>query len=217
MNGTPSAQKAPAAARPGAARRRSPKGEEARARILQIAIESFAERGYHGTSINEIAKAAGITMPGLLHHFPNKRELFAAMLSEQDRRDTALFASFFPDDAGVFEVLDAFVEMARVNRGRFGVVQLFHLLAIEAAPGDHPYSARARDHFREARGYVADGVRRSIARGEVRADVDPDRIGTIVVAMVEGLENQWLHEPESIDVAESFRMWADGLSGRLRA
>ncbi len=199
------------------ARRRSPRGEEARARILQIAIESFAERGYHGTSINEIAKLAGITMPGLLHHFPNKRELFAAMLSEQERRDNALFSTFFPADAGVFDVLEAYVAMAKVNVGRPGVLQLFHLITAESASGEHPYSETAADHFRAARDYVAEGVRHSIERGDVFADADPERIAAQVVGMIQGLENQWLHGHDEVELVEVFRDFVDALAERLRA
>ncbi len=210
-----------AARKPGKAgapvRRRSPRGEEARARILQIAIEAFAERGYHGTSINEIAKLAGITMPGLLHHFPSKIELFAAMLREQERRDNALFSTFFPVDAGVFEVLDAYVAMAKVNVGRPGVLQLFHLMSAESAAGEHPYRATAVDHFRAARSYVAEGVRHSIERGEIVADADPERIAAQVVGMIQGLENQWLHDHDGVQLVEVFGDFVDALAARIRA
>ena len=47
-----------------------------RERILQAAIAAFARRGYEGTSVGEIAAAAGITKPVLYDHFPSKRALF---------------------------------------------------------------------------------------------------------------------------------------------
>jgi AcrR family transcriptional regulator len=51
-----------------------------RARILRTAGRLFAERGYHGTSIDELGAAAGISGPGLYKHFPNKEALLGELL-----------------------------------------------------------------------------------------------------------------------------------------
>ena len=51
-----------------------------RARILHSAGRLFAERGYHGASIDELGAAAGISGPGLYKHFPNKEALLGELL-----------------------------------------------------------------------------------------------------------------------------------------
>lgn len=53
---------------------------DTRARILQVAQVLFAERGYRGTSLRDIAKRIGIKAPSLLHHFPSKQQLYLAVL-----------------------------------------------------------------------------------------------------------------------------------------
>ena len=64
----------PPASRLPAARRRP--------QLLDVALELFAVRGYHATSMNEIAEAAGVTKPVLYQHFRSKRELYLELLED---------------------------------------------------------------------------------------------------------------------------------------
>jgi AcrR family transcriptional regulator len=57
--------------------RRSSRREE----ILEIAVRLFAERGYHGVSMDHIGSAAGVTGPALYHHFPGKESMLVAALT----------------------------------------------------------------------------------------------------------------------------------------
>ncbi|MEM7410896.1 MAG: helix-turn-helix domain-containing protein [Myxococcota bacterium] len=60
--------------------RRGTKGERTRTRILDAAEAGFAERGFDGVSLREIAAEAGIREPGLYNYFAGKRALYAAVL-----------------------------------------------------------------------------------------------------------------------------------------
>ena len=53
---------------------------ERREQLLQVALTVFAQRGYHTTSMNDIADAAGVTKPVLYQHFDSKRALYIAVL-----------------------------------------------------------------------------------------------------------------------------------------
>ena len=53
-----------------------------REQLLDVALEVFARAGYHGTSMNDVAEAAGVTKPVLYQHFESKRELYQALLDE---------------------------------------------------------------------------------------------------------------------------------------
>jgi AcrR family transcriptional regulator len=52
-----------------------------RDQILEIAVRLFAERGYHGVSVDDIGAAAGVTGPALYHHFAGKESMLVAALT----------------------------------------------------------------------------------------------------------------------------------------
>ncbi len=58
--------------------------EQRRTQLLSVAVEVFGERGFHATSMDEVAEAAGVTKPVLYQHFPSKRALYRELLDDVD-------------------------------------------------------------------------------------------------------------------------------------
>jgi TetR/AcrR family transcriptional repressor of nem operon len=70
------------------------RGGETRRRILEVAAEAFAERGYTGTSLNDVLKASGVTKGGFYFHFPSKEALALATLRyKQEQWSGAVLAA----------------------------------------------------------------------------------------------------------------------------
>jgi AcrR family transcriptional regulator len=57
-----------------------------REQLLAVALEVFARQGFHGTAMNEVAEAAGVTKPVLYQHFRSKRQLYLALLEDVGQR-----------------------------------------------------------------------------------------------------------------------------------
>jgi AcrR family transcriptional regulator len=57
-----------------------------REQILDVALDVFASTGFHGSSMNDVAVAAGVTKPVLYQHFDSKRDLYKALLDEVGNR-----------------------------------------------------------------------------------------------------------------------------------
>jgi AcrR family transcriptional regulator len=58
-------------------------GEERRAAILEAALAVFAQRGYHGSSIDDIAREGGVSKALIYEHFASKADLYAELLEDQ--------------------------------------------------------------------------------------------------------------------------------------
>jgi AcrR family transcriptional regulator len=55
---------------------------ERRTQLLRVALEQFAANGYHLTSMNQVAEAAGVTKPVLYQHFRSKKALYSELLED---------------------------------------------------------------------------------------------------------------------------------------
>jgi AcrR family transcriptional regulator len=91
-----------------------------RSAILRCAMEAFATRGYHGTSIDDIASAAGISKALIYEHFPSKQALHAEVISVQAdalfaRMAQAADAALAPDER-LRGGIDAFLGFVECNR-----------------------------------------------------------------------------------------------------
>ncbi len=59
------------------------KGERTRSTIIDTAYQLFLQNGFHGTSMRDIARGAGIALGGIYNHFGTKEDIFLAMLTER--------------------------------------------------------------------------------------------------------------------------------------
>ncbi len=69
-------------------------GPERRAQVLAVARRVLSDRGFHGTTMTDIADAAGVTKPVLYQHFSSKRDLYRTVLTDiGDRLERSVIAS----------------------------------------------------------------------------------------------------------------------------
>jgi len=94
-------------------RSHTPKGQRARTQILATAETLFAERGFHGASMRDLADAAGLPLATLVYHFARKEQLYAAVLSaiaaQLDERLEAITAPRSTSEHAA--AVEAFIEL----------------------------------------------------------------------------------------------------------
>ena len=175
---------------------------ERREQILDVAIQVFARNGFHGSSMNDIADAAGVTKPVLYQHFDSKQDLYLALLDEvgsrmiatiKNAQDTATggrsltelgFESYF---AWVAEDHDAFLLLfgSRASRDEESTMAIRRITSDVAREIEPLISADIDAEHRRtlAHGLVglAEGVSRHLVeRGE---RFDPQILGRQVADM----------------------------------
>ena len=80
---------------------------ERREQLLQVALETFAAKGFHETSMNEVAEAAGVTKPVLYQHFASKKALYNELVDEIGARLERIIFAAVADAAGPRQQVEA--------------------------------------------------------------------------------------------------------------
>jgi len=172
--------------------------------ILDQAQRIVGERGYHGFGLQELAERCGLTKPGLLHYFGSKDRLLIDLLRDRDAQHEAAAHALLDErcdrHASARAQRDSFVAGLRLimerNAAQPELTRLQTILRAEAINGDHP-----------AHGYF---MGREAAKLDLLADLvavfspAPRSTARQVLALMGGLEEQWLREDRAFDLAAEF-------------
>ena len=191
-------------------------GRASRRAILVAAADVFAENGYRGTSLTEIANRVGMTQPGLLHHFNTKDQLLLAVIQEHEEssaHSSSMMQDLAPEN---FHLVDSIEKLAASNAGARQAQLLLTTLSAEAIPRDHPLHEHFVQRYRRFRRGLAAIIARAQEHGTVRADVSPQEIAREIIATLDGLHLQWLLDPKEINLRKALRAYAERLAHDLR-
>ncbi|MBB3916138.1 TetR/AcrR family transcriptional regulator [Rhizobium fabae] len=193
-------------------RRRSRKGEERRAEILTAAMRRFAEDGYQNAAIGDIARDVGLSLPGLLHHFPTKVDLLLAILAKRDLESADFIGHYRSDLPGL---LKGMVEIFRRNAGMIEVVRAFAILNAESLMKDHPAKAWFLDRATDMQNGIAATFERAIADGSIDGGIDSRAMAAELIAVMDGLQMLWLRDPDRFDMVGGLEAYVDRLLASL--
>jgi AcrR family transcriptional regulator len=187
-----------------------PTREETRQRIIAAAADVFAQHGVMGTTVEQIALAAGLTRGAFYSNFSTKEELAVAMLEDHlavSRSHNHALLRRHPDAA-------TFVDALRDDLGRDDPLHRNPLLQVELML----YVARTPElrpvlgeHLRSMRDLVGDLAATALRANGVDLRVEPHELGTVLVALEDGLRLHRLIDPDStpadafLDVLELLR------------
>jgi AcrR family transcriptional regulator len=177
--------------------------------LLAVAVAVFNERGYDGTSMEDLSRRLGISKSAIYHHVASKDELLRMAM------DRAL--------DGLFDVLSrtrrldapAIDKLEHLMRGSVAVLQdrLPYVTLLLRARGNTEVERAALNRRRQFDRYVAGLVRQAEADRDIRPDVDPAVTARLLFGMVNSLI-EW-YRPAHSDLADTVCAIAfDGLRRR---
>lgn len=185
-----------------------------RTEILESAARTIGKHGYAGATLAAIAEDVGISAPSLLHHFRNKESLLTELLAHRDEISRHDGTTSF--DEGGQALLDHLGETAESNSRDSGLTQLYAVLLGESITEGHPAQNYFRDRFRGLRAPVRDALLTAVADPSVSED-DVLETAAAIVAVMDGVQYQFLLEPGSVDMAAVTRRTVRALLADLRS
>lgn len=157
--------------------------------MLRQVRDCFWERGYDGTSMQDLSEATGLGPQSLYGAFGNKHELFLRALdsycTEQDCNIMRALQSADSPWEGVLAAMTfrTFSQRKILNRGCFLTGS-----ATALSGRDDDVRTRSADNYRQLVGRFAGQIHLAQEAGEIAADIDCDGLARTIVALRQGIE-----------------------------
>jgi AcrR family transcriptional regulator len=180
------------------------RGEDRKQRILAVAQRLLTRNGWRNTTLAQIAREAGVSPAGLLHHFESKEQLLHALLDVRDADDDS-----HADRAG-----DLIAEITAVADRFYRAPQLvgtYSLLLAESIDPEAPLHDRLVARYEGAVDIITALIRQGQRAGRYRMDMDVTVKALQIIAFITGMETTWLLNP-SIPLTEVFKEYAESLA-----
>ncbi len=180
-------------------KRRHSDPANSRERILQVALETFAEKGYSGAGVDDLATRSGIAKTAIYYHFGSKEGLLAAAIERaasawiEGIRSTSREGETPPD-----RLQRALTGMRAMIEERPVILKLIQLLALEVGDEKPEIRATVRGIVRKARDTIVEGMREATGLKQEDAEL----IANVFLALYDGVAFGHHIDPElaSLDV-----------------
>lgn len=164
------------------------KGERTRQAILEQAVQIFSISGYGGTSMDDLMQATGLTKGGIYNHFGSKEALILEAFDFAQNKVVQRFRAIRGEKKGAIDRLLAVVLVFRslIYEPLFAGGCLLLNTAVEADDTDPVLRERALQAAKSWQTYIVHTVQRGIERQQIRPDVDPSKLASLLLSSLEG-------------------------------
>ncbi len=164
------------------------KAERTKQFIIEKTAPIFNEKGYAGTSLNDLTKATGLTKGSIYGNFENKDDVALAVFDYNYNRVVEYIKAKLQATENSIERLLVYPDVYR-NYLKTPFLQPGCPILNTATEADdtHPLlkekAANALAFWKKA---IENQIKRGIARGEIKADANPTEIAVILISLIEG-------------------------------
>jgi TetR/AcrR family acrAB operon transcriptional repressor len=185
---------------------------ETRDRILDAAERVFSRRGVSRTSLDDVARAAGVTRGAIYWHFKDKADLFGAMLARVTLPMEEMVQRAGDEADPLAQLRACSVAVLRKVTGDARARRVFDVVAHKCEYVDEMDAVRRR--LNEMRvnclKRIETGFRTAVRRGQLPASVAPRRAAIGLHALVDGLITNWLVDPKYFPLERQAEQMVDG-------
>src|SRR5258708_14500234 len=162
--------------------------------MLDVAVGGFRERGYDGSTLDDVARAAGITKASIYYHVRSKEELLARGVG---RALDALFAVLDepPAKKGAASVRLKYIVQRTIE---ITVDQLAEVALLLRVRGNTPAERRGLERRRKFDHLIAEIMRSAQGQRDLRADIDPRLATRLLFGMLNSL-TEWYRPCAQLD------------------
>ena len=175
---------------PNSASLKSRRSTATREDIIVACLQLFARRGFHNTSISDIANSAGITKGAIYWHFENKEALFAAILDKEKHNWQRLVRQHVDEVADVRDKIDQLIENFYLLLVQDPDISIF-LQRITLEP-DGKYSDLLSEAFERTADFIAKIFQQGKESGMFKLDIDAKLIAYTIICSLAGAHAQCL-------------------------
>ena len=163
------------------------KGEVTRERIVGLAAPIFNQKGYAGTSLNDLMEATGLEKGGIYRHFASKQELARDAFDYAWRKARRARLEGLAETPNAVDKLKRFVENFRKRPAGLvaGGCPLLNT-AVDADDCNPELRARAKQAFADWAAGLEAIVRAGKKAGEIARDVNAAELATVIISTLEG-------------------------------
>lgn len=160
--------------------------------IARIAMGLFAQNGFDGTSIRDIADAAGLTKPALYYHFQDKEALYEHVLDERMTRLNAAMREAVAQSEDPVEQIRLFIltHARRMDEDRTGWITSRHSFHSITDPERRQRISEMRREFEQL---LRGRFQAAMAAGQLRDDIDPVLVTRMLLSAVNDLA-RWMRQ-----------------------
>jgi AcrR family transcriptional regulator len=170
-------------------------------RILIQAMKIFLEKGYHGTSIDDITRAAGVTKGALYWHFKSKEDLLKKIVEEFEKRFLDGLIQAVKDVRG--DTQDKFEKYFRYNAAfsyyNRELCVSFTTLAAELVGAHHGTETEFRRIYKKYQKFLSSLILQGKKERVFKKEIDPDLAALIIIAFHDGILIRWFMNRNEID------------------
>ena len=169
------------------------KSADTMGRILGQAMRLFLEKGYHGTSIDDITQAAELTKGALYWHFKSKQDLLKRIIKEYEKRFLdGLIQAVGRVDGGILDKFEKYIRFnsafAYYNRE---LCVSFTTLSAELVGAHHVIEPEIRRIYRKYQKFLSNLILQGKKEKVFKKGLDPDLAALSIIAFHDGILLQW--------------------------